>query len=395
MKMMQEKLDPGNKKTIISLIIAAAPLEPPGTLVSLLLLEISLAFGVSLGIAGQIQTTSSSLSTAMALLVGVLSIKFRHKTLLLLGLLTYAVSAICCSVSPSFLAITLAYSMIGLASAVVTPMITTLIGEHLSVAQRSKAIGNVNSLRAFTYLLTAPIIGYIAKAYDWRMAFLFFLLPISLISLVAAYIGIPSKVQETSEKRRYSEGLKRILSNRSAIACLLGSVMAQAAWFGILAYSASFFRQRFDISIDLASLFLSAIAGCFMVGSYLSGWIINRFGRKRVTVFGVFPLSILSFVYMVVPNLWLALLVILLAGTFSAIRFTSSISLTLEQDPDYRGTMMSLNTAALNLGRVIGSAVGGFSLLFFSWVGIGTSMGILGLIATFLYAFIAIDPITT
>jgi predicted MFS family arabinose efflux permease len=171
--------------------------------------------------------------------------------------------------------------------------------------------------------------------------------------------------------------------------------MAQAAWFGILAYSASYFRQRFDVSIDLVSIFLSAIAGCFMVGSYCSGWIINRFGRKRVTVIGVFLLSVLSFVYMFMSGVWVSLLIVLLTSIFSAIRFTSSISLTLEQDPDYRGTMMSLNTAALSLGRVIGSAVGGFALLFFSWMGIGVSMGILGLVATFLYAFIAVDPITT
>lgn len=390
---MQGESNPKKGTTLTSLIIAAAPIEPPGTLVTLLLIDIGLTFGISVGIAGQIRTFSSLLSTVMALVMGILSIKFKHKTLLLYGLLIYVISAICCALAPNFLIITLAYSMIGLASAIVTPMISTLIGEQLPVAQRSSAIGSVNSLRAFTYLITAPIVGYIAKGYDWRMAFLFFLFPLSLISLIIASIGIPSKVQEISKEGKYLEGFKGVFSNRSAVACLLGSVFAQASWFGILSYSASFFRQRFDVGIDLASIFLSVIAGCFMVGSYFSGRIINRFGRKRVTTFGVLLLSILSIVYMLMTSEWMALSMVLLTSIFSAIRFTASISLTLEQDPDYRGTMMALNTAALSLGRVVGAAVGGFALLYLNWEGIGYSMGILGLVATFLYAFTTVDPI--
>ena len=383
------------KTTLLSLIISAAPLEPPGTIISLFLIEISITFGVSIGVAGQIQTVSATLSTIMALLVSILSIKLKHKTLLQYGLLAYIISAICCTVAPNILVMAITYSFVGIASAIVTPMINTLIGEHLPIDKRSNAIGSVNSLRAFTYLITAPIVGYIAGMYDWRMSFLFFLFPISLISLIAASTGISSEEQERPEKEKISEGFTNIISNRSAVACLLGSVFAQAAWFGVLTFSASFFRQRFGVGVDQASLFLSAIAGCFMVGSYLSGQVINLFGRKRITSFGVLLFSILSLIYMLVSSMWMALFIVLLISVFSAIRFTSSISLTLEQDPALRGTMMSLNTAALSLGRVIGAAVGGFSLLFMGWGGVGVSMSVLGLVAFLLYSFIAVDPVAS
>lgn len=61
--------------------------------------------------------------------------------------------------------------------------------------------------------------------------------------------------------------------------------------------------------------------------------------------------------------------------------------------PAYRGTMMSLNTAALSLGRVLGSAVGGVSLLYFGWESVGYSMGVMGLVASILYIILTIDPI--
>ena len=101
----------------------------------------------------------------------------------------------------------------------------------------------------------------------------------------------------------------------------------------------------------------------------------------------------ITIVYMVMMNVWTALIIVLSITAFSAMRFTSSISLTLEQVPAYRGTMMALNTAALSLGPVIGSAVGGFSLLYWSWESVGYSMGVLGFVASILYAFLTIDPI--
>ncbi len=329
----------------------------------------------------------------MALAVGVLSIKYRHKTLLMYGLIAYIIAALSCTFAPTFPIMMIAFSLIGLASGIVTPIISTLIGEHFSVNERSSAIGSVNGLRAFTYLVSAPIIGYIAGGYGWRMAFLFFLCPISIISLLVAAKGIPSVGYDDDEKGQYMEGFKTIFSNRSAVSCLLGSIFAQAAWLGILTYSASFFRQRFMIGVNWASLLLSTVAGCFMVSTFASGLLVNRFGRKRMTTVGVMLFSVLSIVYMVMMNVWVALVIVLSITAFSAMRFTSSISLSLEQVPAYRGTMMSLNTAALSFGRVIGSAVGGVSLLYFGWESVGYSMGVLGLVASILYLFLPIDPI--
>lgn len=320
--------------------------------------------------------------------------KYRHKTLLLYGLLAYTISAIGCTFASNFLGLTLAYSLIGLASAIVTPMISTLIGEHLPVEERSNAIGSVNGLRALTYLISALVIGYIAKGFGWRMAFLYFLFPLSLLSLFVAARGISYARKDVDEKNRgYLKGFGTILANKSAVACLLGSVFAQAAWVGVLTYTASFFRERFLIDVNWASLLLSAVAGCFMVSTYVGGRLVNRFGRKRLTSFGVILFSLLSIAYMVMSNVWMALFFILSTSVFSAMRFTSSISLTLEQVPSLRGTMMSLNTAALGLGRVIGVAVSGFSLVYYGWGSVGISMGVLGLIAAILYAFFAVDPI--
>jgi len=84
----------------------------------------------------------------MALAVGVLSIKYRHKTLLMYGLIAYVIAALSCTFAPTLPIMMMAFSLIGLASGIVTPIISTLIGDHFSVDERSSAIGSVNGFRA-------------------------------------------------------------------------------------------------------------------------------------------------------------------------------------------------------------------------------------------------------
>jgi len=65
--------------------------------------------------------------------------------------------------------------------------------------------------------------------------------------------------------------------------------------------------------------------------------------------------------------------------------YTVAISLALEQLPGFQGTMMSLNSAAGNLGMALGSAVGGLILVLYDYRLIGYSLGSLGIIATIIY----------
>jgi hypothetical protein len=64
---INERSYPG-KLVLPSLAIAGAPMEPPGILTNLLLIEIGLTFGCPIGLAGQIKTTSSTVGIIMALI---------------------------------------------------------------------------------------------------------------------------------------------------------------------------------------------------------------------------------------------------------------------------------------------------------------------------------------
>lgn len=381
-----------------SLVIARCVVPGPLIVTGLLLIEIGDTFGVSVGVAGQIRTASSILGIIFALLMGALSVRFNHKSLLLTGLLIYSISALGCSFAPNFNVMLIVYSITGLGFAMVVSMVTTLIGELLPVEKRTGAIGWTLAGASLIYLIGTLITNFIAGLGGWRMAFLGFVLPIALLGLLLAIKGLKglpptsSSHLTTTSIGSYLEGFKAVISNRSAAACLVGTALSTATWFSFLIYYASFFRQRFLVSIDFVSVIAIGSSLSYTLVSIICGRLVNRFGRKPLTVFSVFLVGVLVYSFTNVPNLWLSIAFEIIFCIFASIMITAFSSLTLEQVPRFRGTMMSLSSAAMSIGDMIGGAVGGLLLIMFDYGVLGITFGAISIIAALVIYLFAIDP---
>jgi len=365
------------KIILAALVVSRFATQPPAILTGLLLIDIGLTFGSSVGVTGQIRTASAMASVIFALLMGALSVRFNHKSLLMMGLLFLSISALGSGLASNFSMMLVLYSITGLGIAMATPMGLTLVGEHFSLEKRPSAIGWIMTGAAVSYLICAPAIGLIADFGGWRLAFLGFVLPICVLAFLLAAKGLPV----TSEGSHsvislgsYFEGFKRVFSNRSADACLVGTALSWSAWQAILLYSSSFYRQRFLVSTGFASVLLMGAAVCFTVGNLVSGRLTKRFGRKPFTVLSALFTGIFVISYTNVSNLWLSVVLSFLGSLFSGMRFTASNSLTLEQSPGYRGTMMSISTAADQAGAALGAAVGGLLLLLLNYEGMAADL---------------------
>jgi len=393
----QERTSPG-KLVLPSLVISRFAVEPPGILTGLLLVDIGLTFGCSVGVVGQIRTICSIVAVFFALLMGILSVRFKHKSLLMMGLLLVSISALACSFASNFNAMLLSYSISGLGMAMVMPMAFASVGEHFALETRPNAIGWIMTGAAVSYLVGSPIIGLIDSYGGWRLAFLGYALPVSLLALLLAAKGLPTVVrgpQAAMSQGSYFEGFKGVFSNRSADACLIGSALVSATYQAVLVYSASFYRQRFLVSTGLASIFVLGGALFFTLGAMVSGRFVKKIGRKPLTVLtsflgGVFIVSYTSF-----PNLWLSLAARFLGGLFIGMTSTAANSLTLEQTPEFRGTMMSMNAAAGNMGSTLGAGVGGLALLVFDYEGMALSLGVMGIAAAIMFQLLTVDPTKT
>jgi len=368
---------------------------PLGVLVSLLLIDIGNTFNVSVGVMGQINTPYSIVAVIFALLMGILSVRFEHKSLLLIGLFFIGISALGCLLAPDFNVMLASYSLSGIGWAMVSPMSITLIGENLPIEKRTRAIGWVIASGALSYLVGAPIIASIAGLGGWRLPLIGFVIPILLTSLLLSFFGLPSTSRShksTVNGKTYFKSFRGVLSSRSATACLTGDVLRSAAFVAVLIFGTSFFRQRFQVSTNFASIVILGAALCYTMGSLASGQMVNKLGRKPSTVLTALLAGIFTISYAFVPNLWLSLALNFTAAWFFGMVASASSCLALEQIPKSRGTMMSVDTAAISLGSALGTVVGGLALLSFDYEGLGVTLGVMGVAAAVVFYFLTIDP---
>ncbi|NQT08740.1 MFS transporter [Candidatus Bathyarchaeota archaeon] len=375
-----------------AIVLSRFAAQPPGIITGILLIDIGMSFGVPVSIISQIRTSASILSMIFALLLGALCTRIKHKTLLLTGLALYIFSALGCFLAPSYTVMLLSYAIVGIGSALVHPMAATLIGEHFSREERPSAFGWSVAGTSIAFLLGSPVVSYIVGIGGWRLTFLGFMLPVVLISFIVVYFAVPPKPLSAQDTNPLG-GFIEIVANRSAISCLLSESLGMASWMGVLTYGVSFYRQRFLVPLGWATVLFSGFALGKTFGSLFSGRLVRKFGMKPMTFLSILIIGITTSLFTIVPNLYLSLALSFSASVFSGLRDSASSSLSLEQIPRFRGTMMSLRMAAGSVGYIIGTVLGGYTLLISGYELMGFSIGVLGILSAIITFFLIRDPL--
>jgi predicted MFS family arabinose efflux permease len=381
---------------IPAMIITTAAVNVSSGILTLFTVEIAANFQVSLGIASQLATINYAGEFVFALLMGVLAVRFRHKPLIMAGVLFVIVSAIGSFLAPDFVSMQTFFAMEGIGTVIFGVMSLTLFGDAFPPKKRAKAVSYVATALWVTALINFPLSGFIANIAGWRSNFLLQVLPISLAGLLLAFLAVPSKPREptTSIKNvSYIESFQQILTDKSATACLAGSILSTAG-VQIGLFAVLFYRQRFSMSTDSVVLLNMGMIILFIVGSFAAGWLTNRFGAKTMAVTGTLLTGLFTMTFFLIPNIWGALFFDVLHVWFAAIAAPAYLCLALAQVPKFRGTMMSLNSATGSMAKMVAPAVGGALLVltFDSYEAVGLALGGMSVAAAIILFFLAKDP---
>jgi predicted MFS family arabinose efflux permease len=218
-------------------------------------------------------------------------------------------------------------------------------------------------------------------------------LPVTLISLVLAAMVIPNKLSHRPQEKKepFSLGFKLAFSNRSTFAAL-AVTMLMISESGIGFYAVSFFRTQFSMTIDGGAVFTIVGSSLGAVGGVVSGLLINRVGRKRLgTIAGVVA-GLLTVSFMFIPTYELSYGLGIARFWFSSMTLTAGGSLVIEQLPKFRSTMMSLNTAFMNIGILLASLTAAIVLNFQA---IGLALGSLGILGALVWISLVKEPVKT
>lgn len=146
-----------------SLTLSRFAIQPPFLIASLLLLEIGNSYGFSVGVTGQLSTAAALVAAISALLTTAISVRVRHKRILLMGLFICVLSAVGSSIALNFPMLLVFFSLSGLGFALTDPMVYSLVGEHFNLKKRAKAIGWVLTGAALPGIVGTPLISALAK----------------------------------------------------------------------------------------------------------------------------------------------------------------------------------------------------------------------------------------
>ena len=377
----------GRGPILPALIISISSIDPPSLIISISLIEVASAFGVSVGLAGQIRSAGSVLAIVAALAMGVLSVRYSYKSLLLGGLLVNLVSSICCALAPSFILLVACFSVMGLVTSLVTPMVFSYIGECYPSERRPQVVGTLTSLRTVSYLLMVQLIGLVIGLWGWRNAFLLLAAPMTFLGLALSLRVLPG-IRGRKNPGRVSliEGYRGVLASRSAVACLIGNMLAGGAWAGgVIVYTVTYLREAFLLPRSEASNVFSGLVIGVIAGNYLGGPIIKRLGGKRVMVVSCLLTGILEACYMNSPRIQLTVAIVIVMSVLAGLVMTSTNTLLLDQVPLYRGTVTSVNSAVSQLGVALGAALGGLVLQLQGWGTVGVVFGAMHFVASIVY----------
>ncbi len=386
-----------SSKFVFSLAIAVFGTSMLDVLASLFLVDIAKTFlgssnNASLAVVSQILTISSIAAVIFGILNGFLSVKFRHKTLLLFGALCIVVGALGCFFAPSLFWMMIFYPFDGIGTIIVIAMAFSMIGETLPLEKRAKSIGLVTSAGIFSSAVGFAWAGFLSSIAGWHSYLLWYVIPISFIALILVYLIVPSrKIETTINRSNYINSFKQVLLNKSAVACLFGNMFIIAA--GIWSFfAATFWRRQYGLPVQTVGIITLVVVLLYAVGSITGGRMINRCGRKRLTIASWVGRGLLIGAIVFMPEFWSAFLTSCLATFVGGIAVSSGHSLTLEQAPLNRGTMMSISGVFGSIGASIGVSSGGLALGMFGFQLLGFTLGMFGLISAMIVYFFAKDP---
>jgi len=330
------------------------------------MVNISSTLNVAVGTVSQILTVGSFLGLIAGFIMGFLTLRFKHKLLFLLGVALFGVGTLGWFFAPDFASLLFFSLFFGIGSAMTSILVLTLIGDFLPLEKKGMAISLTMTSAFAANLIVPQVTSIVANIAGWRAVLLWFLFPISIACLLFGFFFLPSKPRQehSANKPKYLEAFKQILLNKSPLACVVATALIATSILTPI-YAVSFFRLYFNESLSLSATFYSLASAMGILGVLVGGRLINRIGRKPLSVIACAVQGVFATLIVFMPNSWASATMWMVSAFFASIMLTSLTSLALEQVPEFRGTMMSLNASSQNIGLIIGLIVSGLVLNFY------------------------------
>jgi predicted MFS family arabinose efflux permease len=338
------------------------------------LAELGRDFDVSTAVAGQLRTVTGLTAAVVALTLGRLSGRVGLGRQLLAASALLALGSFASAAAPSFAFLALAQIPIGGAIGVFTTAAVLAAAEWFPAERRQAALSWALIGQPAAWIVGMPLVGVLGEE-SWRLG-----LALPLVAALVAGAALRGRAGEPPPP--VAAGSLRAVLPQPGVARWLGAeLLSNTAWAGVLVFSGALLVESYGASARAAGLGLAIGAAGYVVG--------NRLAREL-------PESRSS---LHLPGLAIALAVAVLS--FGALRasFASSVALFavsaflagartfvssshgLSFPAHVRPAALGSRAAAMQLGYLGGSTLGGLALVAGGYAALGATLGALSLAA--------------
>ncbi|EON70703.1 MFS transporter [Lysinibacillus sphaericus] len=311
---------------------------------------------VSLATAGQLITIFALVYAISAPVLLSLTAKVERKRLYLIALFVFTLGNIMTYFSATFLTVMIARIVTAMSTALVIVLSLTITTKIVEPRHRAKALGLIFIGVSSSLVIGVPMGIFVTEAFGWRAVFLGIAL-LSSVSMILIFLLLEKMpvVEVTPLKVQIKS-----LANLKISSAHLTTLFMLAGHYMLYAYFTPFLVEAFHLDSSWISICYLIFGIASVSGNAIGGWLSDNLGSGKaiVIVISSFAIVLFSIPYTIVA-FPLFLIVTVLWGALSWALTPPLQNYLIQTDPKTSDIQQSLNTAALQIGISIGSAVGG------------------------------------
>ncbi|MDA7027132.1 MFS transporter [Bacillus sp. CLL-7-23] len=359
-----------NQLTIMLLAVGAFVTGTAEFVVSGILELISSDFNVSISLAGQLITIYSLSYAIGALVLVMLTSKFDRKKVLLYAIFTFILGNLTAFFSCNLVFLMLSRVIMAMSGGLYIVVATNYAAQIAVPEKRGSAMATVITGFTVSLVLGVPIGTFLASYLDWHYIFLIIALGTAPL-LVALYKLLPCI--KGNQPLPFKQQLEMIKDSRvmtgltTTIFWILGYTM-------VFAYISPLLSNAAGFSIEMTSIALFVLGTFAFIGSRFGGYAVDKWGPNRTISLSlcihIMSLFVLTFTQYSTEGVFITM-AFWGAATWTTTPAKQFYLISLK--PQSSETVLSFNTALMNVGMMLGSALGGIIIQYMnisnlSWI---------------------------
>lgn len=311
-----------------------------GAVLSVIIPELQASFDVSRGAVASAIPAYLIPFALLQLVAGPIANRLGVGRVVRAGYVGYAIASLLAAAAPTFGVFLAARIAQGAANAFVTPLLLASLGEIVPKERLARSIGTFASVQTGA-LAASPLVGGLAGAFDWRIAFV-------VQAMVSLALALRRPVASTIA--RGAGGLRALLGRRLGLLCACGFA-GYLGVTGIPVIVALRAHDAFGLGPSERGLVLAGFGLAGMLGGRPLGQVVDRAGRRFAAVLGsVACASAVAACGVVSASAGLAALWFA-AGLGSVLMWNGLNTLAVEAAPANRTTFTSVFSACKFAGN--------------------------------------------